>query len=588
MDTNGARTRTALLDLPDELIDQILAEVKWGAPAPTFELDGLQFYENLTRNTDDIRHVRLTCRRLASRASVLLLPVASVSFSDPSSVDRLEQIAGHGALAPYVKAVHVRLDHYEADLANDIRLLAGYLVRHMIQGPRAWVQALVGAVSPTTVLPLPGCKTKAVWDQIIHDWRQLGRRQEEGSGSEDADSASYDTPAPEAEDEKSESMRLLRREHAEYKRRYEAQQRLGQSFGERIGQALARIPKATRLILDDGPDPHAPRPATEEWLITPTSWATVFALDRGSPPIETLFGLPAAVHRAGVELTALRIHRLQLPDDFPLWLPPKGQEDLFYAPDYPPPREIGELRAACGSLRVFEFTPGYQPDYPLTAFITHLRWPGAATRSGPGRDLFELFELILASRNLRQVRVDLQMINGGNPSELAMSSPAWPHIQILHLQAGYLEVAALDRFLSATAGTLTQLYLDDMRLQSAAAKEWPHHWPPFSWATTLDMVRTHRRPREHGGGGDGSGDNHISLAGTSPAQEPLAIRIRRPRRAEFDDESLSKSDMAQISALFEPDGDGGGDLSPVDRFLQGLSDRNPLVEAGKTKSLYYR
>jgi hypothetical protein len=586
MDTNGARIRTTLLNLPDELIDQILAELKWGAPTPTFELDGLQFYENLTRNTDDIRHVRLTCRRLASRASALLLPVASVSFSDPSSVDRLEQITGHGALAPYVKAVHVYLDYYEADLANDIGLLADYLVWDVTKGPRAWSQSLIGAASPTTVLPLPGCKTRAVWDQIIHDWHAFALgRQEEGSGSEDAGSASYVTPAQEAEDDESESIRLLRREHAEYNRRYEAQQRLGQSFAVRIGNAMARMPKATRLILDDGPGPHAPIPATGEWLITPTSWATVFYLNRGSPPIETLFGLPAAVHRAGVELTALRIHRLQLPDDFPLWMPPEGQEGVFFVPDDPPSREIGELRAACGSLRAFEFTPGYEPDYPLTAIFTHVQWPGAATRLRLGRNLSQILGLILTSKSLRQVRVDLQMVNSGVPSELAMPSPPWPHIQVLHLQGGYVEVATLDRFLSATAGTLTELHLDGMRLHSAAAKEWPHHWPPFSWASTLDMVRTHRRPKEHSSGG--GGDNHISLVGTSPAEEPLVIRMRRPRRAEFDDESLSKSNMAQINALFEPDGDGDGGLSPVDRFLQGLSDRNPLVEAGKTKQLYY-
>ncbi len=88
-----ANTGTTLLDLPDELLDRILAAVKWDAFEPLFGLDALDFDQFLTQNTPDIQAVRLTCRRLASRASVLLLPMASVAISDPSSVDCLEQIA---------------------------------------------------------------------------------------------------------------------------------------------------------------------------------------------------------------------------------------------------------------------------------------------------------------------------------------------------------------------------------------------------------------------------------------------------------------------------------------------------------------
>ncbi|KAK4032036.1 isoprenoid synthase domain-containing protein [Parachaetomium inaequale] len=137
---SNTKPSAALLGLPNELLDQILAEVKWGAAAPAFDLDGLQFYENLTHNTDtaSIQRVRLACRRLASRGSVLLLPVASVSISDPASVDRLEQIAGLGGLAPYVKAVHVYFDFYRADLAADIRLLAMHLMQ---KGPQLFVES---------------------------------------------------------------------------------------------------------------------------------------------------------------------------------------------------------------------------------------------------------------------------------------------------------------------------------------------------------------------------------------------------------------------------------------------------------------
>jgi hypothetical protein len=146
----NAKPSAALLDLPNELLDQILAEVKWGAAAPAFNLDGLQFYENLTHNTDtaSIQRVRLACRRLASRGSALLLPVASVSISDPASVERLEQIAGLAGLAPYVKAVHVYFDFYRADLAADIKLLAMNLMR---KGPQLYG---VSSTAATAAQPL--------------------------------------------------------------------------------------------------------------------------------------------------------------------------------------------------------------------------------------------------------------------------------------------------------------------------------------------------------------------------------------------------------------------------------------------------
>ena len=517
---------TSLLDLPDELLDQILAEVKWGAPAAP-ALDALQFYEKLTQNTASIQRVRLTCRRLASRASTLLLPVASVSISDPSSVDRLEQIASHGAFAPYVKAVHVSLDFYESELAADVRTLAEYLLH--VQRESDVVTRECGARA----------RISDVWDALCHSEDEEGLNRQE---------------------ETQESIRLLRREHLEYQRRYEAQQRLCPSVVERIAKAMARMPRATRLVLDDGPDapPHPDVTAMGEgeWLIAPTTWATAFKSDHGTPPIDTLFSLPLAVHEAGVRLTALRIHRLRLPSHFPLWLVPNQDWDS------PPPPEAAKLREACGSLRVFEFTPGYEPDCWYTNSPTHLEWPGATTTITPQLQLTEVLEWILsASASLTHVQVDLQMIHSGTPYELAMPRAPWPHLQVLRLQDGSLEVTTLTRFLSATTGTLARLHLYGMFLCSESVGPWPGVTGPYSWASVLDQLRAHCR--------DSGGH--------------LTVRLSRPRGAEFEDQTVSETDMAHIRSLFDP-ADGGP--SAVDLFIHGLTDCNPVVQLGKTRLLY--
>ena len=510
---------TTILELPDELLDQILAEIKWGTPRPAF--DTLQFYETFTDNTVDIQHVRLTCRRFALRASPLLLPVAYVSISDPPLIDRLEQIASHTIFAPYVKAVHVSFGVYEPELVADIRLLAAHLV-HIWRGSSLLEQSL-----------------------------------------DDLEAFCYEEI--EANSEK-EGMQLLRREHAEYQRRYEAQQNLGLELAaERIAKAMAKMPKATRLILNDTPpcSAAAVAPADGGWLLRPTSWTTAFKLNRGSPPIEILFALPAAVHKAGVTLTGLRIHRLRLPAHLPLWIPPDADWDSIFNDPLP---EADDLRAACRSLRVFEFTPDYEPDSWPTASPTHLVWPGMAP-SYPGfsRPIGQVLEWILtASSRLTHVCVDLQLVHGAMQHETAISaSPLfWPGIQVLRLQDGTLEARNFIDFLSATTDTLTALDLEGMLLCASAVGGWPFTTPPHSWALVLDQLRDHVR-----------------------SSVCKSIRLRRPRGAEFHDMSISETDMAHLKSLFEPDDSG---LSAVDRFIGGLTDRNPLVEAGKTPFLYPR
>jgi hypothetical protein len=562
-------SRTSLLDLPDELIDQILAEVKWGALAPTFDLNGLDFYENLVKNTDSIKHIRLTCRRLALRATPLLLPVAPLSISDPASVDRLEHIAAHGAFAPHVKAVHVYFHFYEAELAAAIRKLAAHLLWSRPKLLHVW------STDAASALPLPHGKTRAEWNQIFDDWEAFSHGQQEKGGEE----------ARLEGEEETESMRILRREHAEYRRRYEAQQHLAKSFTERVAKAMAQMPRATRLVLDD--DPYTPTPpwataapATPDWLIAPTSWATAFKLGRGSPPIEPLFTLPAAVHRAGVELTGLRIHRLRLPREFPLWLAPELREGYsggILDPD-PLPGEAEELQAACRSLRVFDFTPDYEPNCYNSDSPTHLTWPGLDIFSELRTGMYEIVEWILASKSLRHVRVDLEMVHGGIPEEMVMPSPPWPGIRSLHLQDGVLDFAGLTRFLEATAGTLTHLHLDGMYLTGRYVGPFPGTRPPFSWSAVLDLLEEHCRQSREQRGSSG-------ILRTGAAQEPLTVRLRRPLSAEFDDMHVSEADKAYLRSLFEPH-DGNDGLNRAERFIHGLMDVNPLVAVGLTPLLY--
>ena len=63
----------------------------------------------------------------------------------------------------------------------------------------------------------------------------------------------------------------------------------------------------------------------------------------------------------------------------------------------------------------------------------------------------------------------------------------------------------------------------------------------------------------------------------------MKIRVRSPDGAEFEDSEVSEEDMKIVAALFDEDETG---LSPVDRYVEGLRDDNPIVTAGKTKPFY--
>lgn len=578
MDNNHATmdaSTTSILDLPNELIDQILAEVKWGAQTPAFELDGLQFYENLTKNTKSIQNIRLTCRRFASRAIPLLLPVASASISNPSSIDRLEEIADNAAFAPHVKAVRVCFEFYESRLAEDIDKLPWHLIK-------LWTRPM-----SSDSLPMSG--DLVTWRRALRDW-QLFRRAIETYGIENGPRWPHEPPLG---DEQLESMRLLKAEHTEYRKRYEAQQRLGKDVLQRIAQAMARMPQATGLILDDGPD--TPRPVDGKWLATPTNWAAAFKHHRSSPPIETLFELPAAISAAGVKLTALRIHRLRLPSTFPLWLPTNNRRtDLplvnWWDPDWvidppPEPHQALALRDACRTLRVVEFTPGYEPGSSQFGSPTYLKWPNM---SWPRIKLYQTLDWLLSSAtHPTHVSLDLRIVHSSDPHTTAaptnpncsfdgdpfhISMPNgrwWPHIRVLCLRNGWVALPRMMEFLVDTAGTLEELRLEGMEL---CAWERPGGGHAHSWLEVLDKLREHCRALRSGelGGREG---------------RELVVKLRRVHGAEFEDPLVSKRDMAEVRGLFDEEYRGSG-MSRAESYIQGVYEFNPLVELGATKLFY--
>lgn len=107
-----------LPDMPDEILIKIIEYVKgWtGNMAPLYELGNMG---------EDVKNLRLTCRRFCSASSHLLLQFLRVKLNPPS-LSKFEEISRHPIISKWIRCVRVALSFYDATSAQDIGAFALY------------------------------------------------------------------------------------------------------------------------------------------------------------------------------------------------------------------------------------------------------------------------------------------------------------------------------------------------------------------------------------------------------------------------------------------------------------------------------
>jgi hypothetical protein len=117
-----------LLEMPDEVLIKIFDYVKgWtGKTAPFYELGNIG---------EDVKNLRLTCRRFCSTSSDLLLRFVRVELN-PSSLSQFEEISRHPTISKGVRCVRVVLPLYNATLAQDISTFAQHNAQELAAGFR--------------------------------------------------------------------------------------------------------------------------------------------------------------------------------------------------------------------------------------------------------------------------------------------------------------------------------------------------------------------------------------------------------------------------------------------------------------------
>lgn len=326
----------SILSLPDELLIEIFSAVK------TFNPANKAHHTYFASSSRDIANVRLVCRRFAACSSHLLVHYVRLDGINSESLEKLEAISSHPVIRNGVHIVRLVTHFYNSVYANDIRRFASYAVNRVFSQALRFKEDLEAAEDEESdteefmerrqEAAVALAKVKA----ILKTWGRIsleGMEDAVGPWSIDFDKSSPDCMAirrrNSGDDEKSEVERhvqLLHIAHQLYRLRYQDQEQLRQddAFTRRFAAALARMPRAKGIefhdfqlsktdIMEEDPDNnqiHSVFRERDEYaglvdidsLVRPVSWDEAMDRQLGEPPVELLFKIPIAIHKAGARL----------------------------------------------------------------------------------------------------------------------------------------------------------------------------------------------------------------------------------------------------------------------------------------------
>ncbi|KAH8847234.1 hypothetical protein MCOR27_005170 [Pyricularia oryzae] len=497
--------------VPEEILLEIVEYVYLTTADTSNGLPRLGLY-NQAEKIANTKSLRLTCRKLCRLTTRPLFTAVSCSILDHSSLKRLEHISRYPHLSEHVKTVHFKLGFYDPILAQDLEGLAKYLLW-------AWEDFKQPAPGDKAGWEVDETTEEVAMRRTLEEWiylSQNGNRRD-----------------------RERLLPALLKIQAEYRRRYMVQQNLrkGGSAIRRAGEAMARMPAATSLILQDARQAHAhlgpTLPSTLNSAVDLStlplslSWTDSARLKEErclcefTPPFDLIIDIPVAMHRAGVVLTELRILGMPIPDEVPAWdaIDPYGWErHPTNAAALDLTNEIqlstaSDLAEACSQLQVFQYDP--QTELVVKDEVQTFLYMFDDTLSR----LSKIMEQMCMSTHMRRLHLDCLCLDYGSPSdteihyfEAVFASASWPNLESLHIVNGRLESGSTLLNLVRDLPRLSHLELDTLGLDFYHAEGALE----ASWSHLLDELKKEVRRLQRNG---------LRQSGREPV---LPIRIRNP------------------------------------------------------------
>ncbi|KAE9362683.1 hypothetical protein N431DRAFT_358420, partial [Stipitochalara longipes BDJ] len=237
-----------ILDMPDEILIKIFEHVKGWQPDE-------QWFSERASSVDEIKNLRLTCRRFCNTTSHLLMHFVIVELN-PSSLYHLEEVSRHPTISKGILCVRVVLSYYDSYLADNIDVFASHHA-HKLSEATEFAERTTHSQADLYNVPeeIIIAGVKKAW-KIIGEWRNFHAI--DNMVNED----SHDEPG-------STYRKVLRRGYEEYRKHYVEQERLRKegAFIKAVAEAFARMPAARRLELwDAGWEIGARRRYVRTWL----------------------------------------------------------------------------------------------------------------------------------------------------------------------------------------------------------------------------------------------------------------------------------------------------------------------------------
>lgn len=342
-----------ILDLPDELLRHIFLWVRGGTftsevPFNDWILTEIEgFDEWVEPDVNQVKKLRLTCRRFCATSSHLLMSCVRVGTT-PQSLARLDEVSRHQTISKGIRRVEIFLGyHFDADIAHDIRAFAHFQANKLRWTIRMWEIDVRG--------PLSSSKTEILQKAIDR-------------GTTIAES--FEDAAQDGLDENRPEHIMLREAQECYRPQYESQMLLQRGpFAQAIVSALLRMPTATRLSIQDDGIRAISRPNPFYELVHPEDLEDVDTLQRklqapifswefgrylglGSPPFDAIPNILLSIGEAGICLNGLEID-VSWPDKLSSFA--TGQAELL------------KRQAASQQLKEFKFCPHHTKRLPIKA-----------------------------------------------------------------------------------------------------------------------------------------------------------------------------------------------------------------------------
>lgn len=435
-----------IMDLPNEILMIIFGYVKGWEPLPGF-------IQEWGSGTDEVRNLRLTCRRFCDSSSHLLIHFLEVDL-DLNSLQRFEEISRHPTIRKGVQAVRLRPRCYAKILADDILEFAEYRLEELQEELESMVSMADFITTGAHAVPketLEEAIEKV--EAVLESWHRFIIKVPEDPNDE-CDLA---------------YRALIKISHQEYQRRHGEQQSLvqGGSFVANFAAAIARMPTCTTLSIEDqmGLELRQVRGAFWDYakdgralaknMILPHSWQDTGLIGLSRPPVEILLQLPVAIRQVGVWLTSFHI-KVSPNEDFSQLA--SNKQDLC------------DLTAAVQGLQRVTFSPNNNRDLDF--------W------SDDEQHIPNFLIALLDSKSITSISLDLDFLNieKGSPSVdlgSVITHRTWENLRFLHLRSVGLHLKDLDKFVSGlSASAQVSFHFDDVELLSG------------TWAAGLDVLRS--------------------------------------------------------------------------------------------------